>query len=66
MELKKISDTLVRTTETQIIEKEVTKDELLDKISNIDNQLVGLEIKKTDLLREKTEIQEMIEEFNRL
>lgn len=66
MQFTKISDTVVKTTETKVIEKEITKDELLDKIANIDNQIVWLENKKQELLAEKTEIESILSEVNDL
>ena len=66
MELTKISDTVVKTTETKVIETEVTKDGLLDKIANIENQIVWLNLRIEELNIEKTEVELLLVEINKL
>jgi len=66
MQITKINDTTIKTTEVVTIEKELSKDDLLDKITNIDIRKLQLQDEITKLDKEKLEIENMITEVNSL
>lgn len=65
MQYTKLNDTTLKITEVVTNEKELTKDEVLDSIANIDNQLAGNERRKEELLLQKQEQLELLWEFDK-
>lgn len=47
MEYTKLNDTTLKTVEVVTIEKELTKDEVLDRIANIENRITTREKRDT-------------------
>lgn len=66
MEFTKISDTVVKTTETKVIEQQFTKNDLLDKIANIDSKIWWLNLQIAKLNEEKAWVESLIWELDKL
>lgn len=65
MQYTKLNETTLKITEVVTNEKELTKDNVLDAIANIDNQLAGNERRKEELLLQKQEQLELLSEFDK-
>lgn len=66
MEFIKLSDTVVKTTETKVIEQQFTKNDLLDKIANIDSKIWWLNLQIAKLNEEKAGVESLIWELDKL
>lgn len=65
MQYTKLNETTLRITENITQETELTKDQVLDAIANIDNQLAGNERRKEELLLQKQEQIDLLAEFDK-
>jgi len=64
MSIVKLNETTVKVTETIIKETELSKDDILSKISNIDNQIYFHNDEISKLLIEKEKTQKLLDEVN--